>query len=98
MDRLGLMIAKPTPRPKVRKPLKSRPQGINPYIRETVFRRDEYTCAWCKVPGGHLDPHHILPRGRGGQDRIDNLVALHRLCHSYIHDHPAEGKRKGFLA
>jgi 5-methylcytosine-specific restriction endonuclease McrA len=92
------MIAKPTPRPKVRKPLKSRPHGINSYIRETVFRRDDYLCQWCRVPGGRLDPHHILPRGRGGVDRIDNLISLHRNCHDQVHLNPLESKRKGFLA
>ena len=91
------MIAKPTPRPKVRKPLTSKPKGIDTFLRERVFIRDNYTCQWCKAPGGALDPHHILPRGRGGKDTYDNLVSLHRKCHRYIHEHPAEGKRKGFL-
>jgi 5-methylcytosine-specific restriction endonuclease McrA len=92
------MIAKPTPRPKVRKPLRSKPHGISPSLREAVFERDERLCQWCRVPGGRLDPHHILPRGRGGADRLINLISLHRLCHSYIHEHPWESKRKGFLA
>ena len=92
------MIAKPTPKAKVRKPLKSQPKGINPQLRESVMERDNYTCQWCKVPGGRLDPHHILPRGRGGTDVLINLVALHRLCHDYIHLHPWEAKMAGFLA
>jgi len=91
------VIAKPTPRPKVRKPLRSRPKGVAPDLRERVFLRDGYVCQWCMAPGGRLDPHHILPRGRGGKDELDNLISLHRQCHRYIHEHPVEGKRKGFL-
>lgn len=92
------MIAKPTPKPKVRKPLKSKPHGVNPNLREQVFVRDNWTCQWCLVPGGRLDPHHILPRGRGGADRLENLVSLHRVCHRYVHEHPRFSKPKGFLA
>lgn len=92
------MIPKPTPRPKIRKPLTSKPKGVAPSLREQVFSRDRYCCKWCRVPGGRLDPHHILPRGRGGKDELDNLVSLHRLCHSFIHEHPIEAKQRGFLA
>jgi 5-methylcytosine-specific restriction endonuclease McrA len=96
--KVDVVIAKPTPRPKVRKPLKARPHGIHPHLRESVFARDNYLCQWCKVPGGHLDPHHILPLGRGGRDTLDNLVSLHRSCHRYVHEHPLEAKPMGLLA
>ena len=92
------MIAKPTPRIREPKPLKAKRTGLNRSLRDRVFDRDGMLCQWCKVPGGRLDPHHILPRGRGGKDELDNLVSLHRLCHDYIHTHPSESKRKGFLA
>lgn len=92
------MISKPTPRPKVRKPLKTRHLGINPILREQVFARDNWTCQWCQVPGGRLDPHHILPRGRGGKDELGNLVSLHRLCHDQVHLHPIQSKKLGLLA
>lgn len=92
------MIAKPTPKPKVRKPLKSKPHGISPQLRESVMERDGYLCQWCRTPGGRLDPHHILPRGRGGKDVLINLVALHRQCHRYVHEHPWEARTGGFLA
>lgn len=92
------MISKPTPRPRTRKPLTSRPKGVHRDLRERVFIRDSYLCQWCRVAGGALDPHHILPRGRGGKDTLDNLVSLHRACHRAVHEHPAEAKRKGFIA
>jgi 5-methylcytosine-specific restriction endonuclease McrA len=92
------MISKPTPKPKVRKPLKSKPHSLAPSLRESAFERDGYLCQWCRVLGGRLDPHHILPRGRGGSDTLLNLVSLHRQCHRYIHEHPWEARPLGFLA
>lgn len=92
------MNAKPTPRPKVRKPLRSRPRVVNRLAAETAFARDDYLCQWCKVPGGRLDPHHIVRRSQGGKDRAVNLISVHRACHSFIHEHPLIAKERGFLA
>jgi RNA-directed DNA polymerase len=63
-----------------------------------VFARDNYTCTWCGEPGGHLDPHHVIRRSQGGKDEVDNLKAVHRRCHRYLHEHPAEAKARGFLS
>jgi 5-methylcytosine-specific restriction endonuclease McrA len=90
-------ISKPTPKAKHPKPLKGKPHSLAPQLREACFDRDGYVCQWCRVPGGRLDPHHILPRGRGGADVLLNLVSLHRQCHRYVHEHPAEAKPLGFL-
>ena len=38
-------IAKPTPRPKVRKPLKAKLHRIPDAIREAVYTRDGWLCA-----------------------------------------------------
>ncbi len=90
-------IRKPTPKLRERHRLKSRPHVIDWRIRQEVTIRDEGTCGWCKVPGGALDAHHRLPRSRGGKDTLECLVAVHRLCHSHIHEHPAEATERGFL-
>ena len=90
-------ILKPTPRLKVRKPLKSRPHVIDWRLRWEVITRDKGTCQWCMVPGGALDCHHRLPRSRGGRDSLSVLVAVHRSCHRRIHEHPAEALERGFL-
>ena len=92
------MIAKPTPRPKIRHPLKAKLRPVNALVREEVFERDHYVCRWCLVAGGRLDPHHRIRRSQGGKDKASNLISVHRLCHSYIHEHPTEAKRRGFLA
>jgi 5-methylcytosine-specific restriction endonuclease McrA len=91
-------ISKPTPRLKQRKQLRSRVHVIPDLVRFDVFMRDGYVCQYCQVPGGRLDPHHILPRSRGGSDTLDNLVSLHRLCHDQVHLHPSESKKAGLLA
>ena len=95
---LGVIgVPKPTPRAKEPKVLTSTPRPIPSRVKETVFARDDYTCQWCREPGGALDPHHRFRRGQGGKDEPRFLVSVHVLCHSYIHDHPAEAKRRGFL-
>lgn len=33
-----------------------------------------------------VDIHHKLPKGRGGTDDADNLIALCRKCHTLAHE------------
>ena len=89
---------KPSPRVKERKPLKASVHRIPDSIREQVLKRDGYTCCWCRAEGGRLDVHHVIRRSQGGRDEAANLRSLHRTCHSYVHEHPLEAKRAGFLA
>jgi 5-methylcytosine-specific restriction endonuclease McrA len=91
------MIAKPTPKPKLRKPLKSKPLGVNLALRQSVFERDGYVCCHCRVPGGHLDIHHIRARSQGGPDSLANCVSLHRQCHRWLHENPAEARHLGLI-
>lgn len=80
---------------KQRKHLVSKPHVIPWRVRTDVILRDEH-CQWCGVLGGALDCHHRLPRSRGGKDDLLTLVAVHRLCHGRIHEHPAEASARGF--
>ncbi len=32
------------------------------------------------------DPHHKLQVSLGGKDDPENIVAIHRACHNFIHD------------
>lgn len=95
----GVVSAVPKPIPTVKEPskLKSKPHVIPVNIRNLVLARDRMTCRWCMVKGGALDCHHRLRRSQGGKDEEQNLVSVHRLCHGYIHEHPEEAKRRGFL-
>ena len=94
-----MMTAVPKPTPTVKEPkrLSSKPRPVDSKAAAATFARDDFTCQWCKRPGGRLDPHHRLRRSQGGKDDSFYLVSVHRVCHSFIHDHPAEAKRRGFL-
>jgi hypothetical protein len=44
------------------------------------------------------DVHEILPRGRGGSIKEPtNLLRVCRLCHEWIHEHPADAGVLGLL-
>lgn len=89
---------KPTPTPKAEpKRLSSRPRPVDARAARETYERDSFTCQWCRRPGGRLVPHHRLRRSQGGKDEPRFLVSVHGVCHDYIHDHPAEAKRRGFL-
>ena len=51
--------------------------------RETVFRRDNYSCIWCSKKGGKLEADHIKPFSLYPALRfaIDNGRTLCRPCH-----------------
>lgn len=43
---------------------------------------------FCKMCGSvAVDIHHIIPKGRGGKDEAENLIALCRDCHTLAHEH-----------
>ena len=93
------MVAVPKPTPVVREPkrLKAQPRPVDKNAAAATFSRDDNLCQWCRRPGGRLVPHHRFRRSQGGKDDSFYMVSVHALCHSYIHDHVAEAKRRGFL-
>ncbi|MGH3998063.1 MAG: HNH endonuclease [Pseudonocardiaceae bacterium] len=64
-------------------------------LRDLVMGRDGWACRRCGESAS--DCHHVLTRARGGKDEADNLVALCRRCHSWVHANPAEATRRGWL-
>lgn len=69
-------------------------------LRPVVFARDGYRCQAqiLEVCTFRADEaHHILPRGRGGTDTLENLVTLCWYCHRHVHTHPHEARVLGLL-
>jgi len=81
----------------------ARSTGVDPALRDTVIRRD----GGCVARGeaglrcwGRIDPHHIDPKGMGGRRRPDtaeDLIALCRVHHDYVHNHPLWSRERGYL-
>ena len=48
-------------------------------------------CAICRSPH-HVQVHHIVPKERGGTDRIENGIPLCPNCHDQVHSPSASGR------
>ncbi|GEA18927.1 hypothetical protein E306M_20640 [Moorella sp. E306M] len=65
----------------------------NPYVAEYARRRANGRCQLCHQPAPFLNPdgepflevHHIVWLSRGGEDTINNTVALCPNCHRKMH-------------
>ena len=53
-------------------------------VRQEVLRRDGHKCARCDKSGCRLTMHHIMPRGEGGGDNVENLITLCVPCHDLV--------------
>ena len=51
----------------------------------SCFRRDDWKCRHCGNRAG-LHPHHVIYKGAGGADSLDNLLTLCAKCHRDLHD------------
>lgn len=49
-------------------------------IRERIFHRDDYTCAYCGVRGVALECDHVVPVARGGSHDDSSLTTACRPC------------------
>lgn len=54
-------------------------------IRAAVFKRDDYTCTYCKTRGGRLECDHVHPLYRGGSNEMDNLTTACQACNRSKH-------------
>ena len=48
--------------------------------RKNIIARDEYICQYCGVSKTPLTIDHITPKGKGGGDTWENLVAACKPC------------------
>jgi len=56
--------------------------GEIPFSKKNIWRRDNYTCQYCGLVGGHLTVDHVNPRSRGGLTTWENVVCSCRACNA----------------
>lgn len=56
--------------------------AVSKRTRFEVFRRDEFTCRYCRSADNPLTIDHVVPTTLGGSDEPDNLVAACRDCNA----------------
>jgi hypothetical protein len=72
-------------------------------LRLLLFERCSGYCERCGIPldEHNMAAHHRRLRSQGGQDQIENLLALHHACHNghtrSIHANPAESYLNGWM-
>ena len=49
-------------------------------VREYLLSKWEHMCAYCKKKGVPLQVEHVMPRSRGGSNRLSNLVMACEKC------------------
>lgn len=83
------------------KPIKSKIKSVPKDIYQQVLDRDGGCVARSLIPDvrcvGRIDPHHALMKSQGGQDTLDDLIAVCRSHHDYIHANPAISYELGLL-
>src|SRR3989442_2517953 len=45
------------------------------FNKKNILRRDGYTCQYCNRRGERLTVDHVVPRSRGGETALGNVVA-----------------------
>lgn len=56
-------------------------QGAIPqHVKAAVFQRDSGKCVQCGYDGPYIEYDHIHPRSKGGQNTVDNVQLLCRMC------------------
>jgi HNH endonuclease len=55
---------------------------VSSRVRFEVFRRDDYTCRYCRAADQPLTVDHVLPTVLGGTDDPSNLVTACRDCNA----------------
>jgi len=72
---------------RVQRPGKPNRATIPPSVRAAVLARDRHRCATPGCRSTHfLEVHHVMPRGKGGANRAENLITLCSRCHRFVHE------------
>ena len=49
-------------------------------VKEYLLEKYSYSCAYCEVKNVPFEKEHVIPKSRGGSNRISNLVLSCRSC------------------
>lgn len=70
-------------------------------FRRLVMAKNDGLCVFCEYTNNIVhpasDPHHWLPRGRGGKDDPANGLPICRVAHDIIHTQPKWAEANGWL-
>ncbi|NER31238.1 MAG: group II intron reverse transcriptase/maturase, partial [Symploca sp. SIO1C4] len=64
-----------------------------PAQKAKLLKRQKGKCAHCGLTfrdGDILEVHHIQPRSKGGNNKLENLELLHLHCHDVVHGQKTE--------
>jgi len=67
--------------------------SVESVLRSEALERDNHRCVWCgdRWQGDRLEMAHIVPKGSGGQNVIENVLCL---CPSHHDMHDGREARK----
>ena len=70
------------PQPALKAPARAKRPFLSAVTKKAVAAAQKWRCAACgKLLDGSYEIDHIVSLSRGGDNSIENLQALHRLCH-----------------
>lgn len=86
----------PIPKGKDRKPAKKQ---VPRWVRNRVKQRSDGWCEvralGCELRAVHV--HHKKLRSQGGKDTVGNLLHVCAWCHRWVHEHPREARKRGWI-
>jgi len=59
-------------------------------VKEYLLEKYHYSCAYCGVKNVPFEKEHVIPKSRGGSNRISNLVLSCRACNEKKDNMPIE--------
>jgi 5-methylcytosine-specific restriction endonuclease McrA len=63
-------------------------------VREYLLEKWGRKCAYCGKTGVPLEIEHIVPKSRGGSNRVSNLTLACRECNQKIFRHSLQGRHR----
>lgn len=63
------------------------------HFQQLIAVKQDWKCSVCGehlINGEELHEHHVIPRSRGGTNRVENLRLIHYYCHKAIHSNQVQ--------